>query len=48
VNKNPSLVVFVLGIAADVSPLLNERALYSKLSGEPLGKDKSGKTGADD
>ena len=34
VNKNPSRIVFILGIAPDMAPLLNDRALCSKLGGE--------------
>jgi hypothetical protein len=37
VNKNPSRIVFILGIAPDMAPLLDDGALCSKLSGEPLG-----------
>ena len=48
VNQNPSSVILVLGIATDVIPFLNDRALRPKLARKPLGKHQAGKSSTDD
>ena len=48
VNQNPSSVILVLGIATDVIPFLDNRALRPKLARKPLSKHQAGKTRTDD
>jgi hypothetical protein len=47
-NKDPGLVVLVLGIPTDMPALLNDRTPGAQLARKTLGKDKTGKAGADD
>jgi hypothetical protein len=48
VNENPSLIVFILGIAADVSTLLNDRAAGPILIGKSLRQGEPRETRPDD
>jgi hypothetical protein len=48
VNKDPGLVVFVVGVAAEVIALLDDKARLPLLRGETLGDGQSGKSGTDD
>ena len=48
VNKDASLVIFVVGIAPEMVALLNDKARLPLLRGETLGDGQSGKSGTDD
>ncbi len=48
VNQDAGRVILVLGIATDMSPLLNDGAAGTQLAGKPLSKGEAGEAGADD
>ena len=48
VDEHPGLIVLVLGIASEMPPLFHDGASRASLIGEALGKDKAGKTRAND
>ena len=48
VDEHPGLIVFVLGIAAGMPAIFDNGASRASLVGESLGKDKAGKTRAND
>ena len=48
VNQDAGRVILVLGIATDMTALLNDGTAGAELAGEPLGKGEPGEAGADD
>ena len=47
-NEYSRLIILILGIAADMLPLLDDCTFSSQLAGEPLGKGEAGEAGTDD
>ena len=47
-NEYSRLIILILGIAADMPPLLDDGAAGADLSREPLGKGEAGEAGTDD
>ena len=48
VDEHAVLVVVVVGVAADVRPLVDEQDGLVQLRGQPLRQDAAGETGAND